>query len=281
MASSSTQAERARITRMIQDSRDIYDIYDACRSSPDPALLESLSSLHWPSHELFAQFLLARADAAAPPPPHVCVLRNSSEWQTPMVATRAALQHLASHAPRLRNRRRYPVLVARAASHAVDYGEYLASLARAVVAALRPLARELEGVSPADGAEACLEALEGVREVRGAGSGVGVARTLFVEGVDRAWERSSGYEHTFSYLRDCDSPAGRRRLEGEFAVTEGDRVQRGMVERLVMAVNRLFEGGRGKVVYVVSDDSRDNSYFVGRGERAPFFDIERIYRTTI
>jgi hypothetical protein len=46
-------------------------------------------------------------------------------------------------------------------------------------------------------------------------------------------------------------------------------------------VNRLFAGGKGKVVYVVSDDSRDNSYFIKKGEVASLFEISRLYCTFI
>ncbi|KAI1123697.1 hypothetical protein F5Y10DRAFT_285801 [Nemania abortiva] len=268
--------ERRRISRMIQYcSQDMYFIYNACVAAPGTGIVGDLKAFRWPGHESFVQFLKDNTAGA----PHVCFVRNDTAWRTSMLALRAALRQLVAQNEGFQNKNQYSVLFAKAISHALDAQTFFGTLIRDIVDKLRPLIDDLDYITIDHSVEQCLEALEAAREIRSPGTEA-IPHYFFIEGIDRAWDRNSGYELTYSYLLDHHTPAGRQRLAETFRPTEEDLELQEKVQRMALAVNRLF-AGRGKVVYFVSQDSREHEYLVQRGETAPSFEISEFDRKIV
>ncbi|KAI0967745.1 hypothetical protein F4678DRAFT_465002 [Xylaria arbuscula] len=225
---------------MIAEGSGPYTIYYYAVTND---VLPELHSQSWLSSGLASLANFTRD--LLPGAPYVCVMKTMERdplyWETTQLAARIISATGGPSNPEELS----SVVVARNSTAATvptdDFEEHWTTLVRSVAARIKYLAKGTVEIEDWDDPESCLRAIESATEL--SDQFQPAQPVLYVDGIDRAYDRSVAYCPCQQEQADGGLPEAR----------QDDWDQLAKVQRMVGALLQLFEG-KGKLVFVVGQN---------------------------
>ncbi|KAI3330663.1 hypothetical protein F4824DRAFT_477998 [Ustulina deusta] len=242
--SKSRSLMNARLHTMIEEGKEVCDVY---KFAAENELIPTLKSPSWLVSGLESLNWFTIDDNTCAP--HVCFIELIEKTPTSWEATQLAAHTISIRQGRLRGQAQYATVVAQNRRiGALKYEDHWKALVKDVASKLSYLTAEGLYIDNLEDADSCLEAIEGAEDLTEIFQPA--QPILFVAGIDRAYDRTTGFRSTWTYTIQSGTAEGQAEIDTRLQVTQSDLEQRAKVKRMVDALIRLFDG-KGKLVFVV------------------------------